>query len=364
MASLTVADSSRRLLESESPCYRLLDLLSLEGVDVITSFSHTSDTLSKLNPFQDIAVRILVWGGGFRRANVERGISYVEMYRGKCYYFVRGRGGVRAKLAYHEHEWGWRSRLLELMPEKPRPVVVIDLSLLLEHVHPTEYLSLRRQIAASLSVVRKYLWDRHLVVTGARPGVAEWLSALLGRALARITCLTLYEHLASEGYKYPVLLDPSAEEPLSPRDVLEADVFILGGIVDRIPRRGLTARIREAVEGLVKPRRIEFRGSLVGVPNRLNMLVESLLLARYKLGGSIEDAIRMVMSPRDARLRAYVEIARYAARKGTKKVDWSFYEQLKEWLPLRPIDFIRAARMAGVEVVGVQQDQSSSRSQR
>ena len=150
-----------------------------------------------------------------------------------------------------------------------------------------------------------------------------------------------------------MLLDPYADTPLGPRDVLEAEAFIVGGIVDKVPRPRATEAISRLIPWAAR-RRVELKGSIIGVPNTINSIIEIVLKARYDYGGDVERAVRSVMSPADARLRAYVEISRRARGRG--KVDWSFYCELASWLPITRDDFLRAARMAHVEVVGEPQE--------
>ena len=312
----------------------------------VGSLVHLDAGRARRNPFQELLVRILSWGGGFVEASKWNGlVRFCEEYRDRAFRYIAGRGEIRADAVYSP-EAGWRHELLERLSE-PRPLIVIDLSLLHTHIAMSEYRSLRRQIGATLGVVRRYLWDRHLLLAGAPPGAYEWLRAFLGRGLVDVSTLASDEAAYIRGADRIILLDPNAEHDLEPRDVLEADAFIIGGIVDRLPRPGETRKL--VLKGLAEPRRLTLRGSIHGVPSRLNMVAEIVLMARYETCGNVEEAIRRVMSPRDAKLRAYVELARWSRGK-KKKVPWSLYEELAKWLPLTPKDFVEAARMAGLDV--------------
>lgn len=349
MKCLTVADPRRCCGEKcyrELPRYRLLDALQGRGWYSLGSLVHLDSGRVKSNPFQELLVRILSWGGGFVEASHWTGSErFCEEYRGAVFRYIAGRGGSRADAVYTP-EADWRSKLLQRLPE-PLPLIVIDLSLVDKHVSMTELRSLRRQVGATLGVVRRYLWDRHLLLAGGPPGAYEWLHMFMGRGLVDYSLLPSDEAALLRGARRIILLDPNAEQGLRPSDVLEADAFIIGGIVDRLPRPGETRRLM--LRGLAEPRKLALRGSIHGVPSRLNMLAEIILKARYETCGDVEEAIRSVMSPRDARLRAYVELARWSQGR-RKKAPWSLYEELASWLPLSPRDFVRAARMAGLEV--------------
>jgi tRNA (adenine9-N1/guanine9-N1)-methyltransferase len=319
------------------------------GWERISSRTRLSSSRLSVNPFQEIAVRALVWGGGFTEYGACGGLErFSERYRGRRFTY-HGWGCSRRVDVVYTHEGSNAHIVAEMLAQEPRPLIVIDLSQLLDHKLDSEYASLRSQVAATLGAVRLFLWDAHLLLTSVKPGVAHWLSAMLGRARVSFTRLDVGEALEALGVRRVILLDPSAEEPLRGDEVLEADAFIIGGIVDKIPRPGATAALSRLIPW-ARRRKILLRGSLIGVPNRINAITEIILRARYQTCGDIDAAIRGTMSPHDARLRAYVEISRRASR--SRRVDWGFYCELKRWLPLTRDDFLRAARMAHVEVVG------------
>lgn len=351
MTCLTVSDPERcrERRFRELPRYRLLDMLEERGWYRLGSLIHLDRSRVRENPFQELLLRVLVWGGGFREAVGWSGVEvFREEYCGRVFRYLAGRGGERADAVYTPSA-DWRMELLVRLPERTLPLIVLDLSLLHRHVSLSELSSLRRQVGAVLGVVRRFLWDRHLLVAGAPPGAYEWLRLFMGRALVDYSPLASDEAASLRGARRIILLDPGADRDLDARDVLEADAFILGGIVDRVPRPGETRRLR--LQGLAEPRRLALRGSVHGVPSRLNSVAEIVLRARYETCGDVEEAIRRVMSPRDARLRAYVELSRWS-RGRRRKVPWSLYEELASWLPLSPRDFVRATRMAGLEVEG------------
>lgn len=303
------------------------------------------------NGFQEISLRLLVWRGIVAQADRIKGSVLHEVeYRGNTYRFIFGKGGVKADAAYYQSVEcigeciSRRDILLRLAPLS-KPFIVIDLSQLLEH-NLDEAGSLRRQLAATLGVIRKFLWDRHLVLTSAPEGTRGWLRSFIASDYVRITSLSTDDALDVYGCgKRRILLDPNADSILTRDDILEADAFILGGIVDKRPRPGATSRL--GVE-MAERRKIVLRGSIIGVPHTLNNLAEAILLARYVYDGDIERALYDVIPPHEARIRAYVEITR--AARGKSVIDWDLYEELVKWLPIRPRDFEKAARMAGVRL--------------
>ena len=329
--------------------YKLLDALDELGWYRLGIGAWIKSRRIRLNGFQEVALRILVWNGIVGESSRIHGSPLHEVeHRGKLFQFIFGKGGVKADAAYYQTprcsgRCVTREQLIERLPPRPIPLIVVDMTQLPLH-NLDEAGSLRRQLAASLGVIREYLWDRHMLLTAAPDGTRGWLYSFMRSPFVQITPLPTDEALETLGYDGKViLLDPSAPERLTPEDVMQAEAFILGGIVDKRPRPGATATLPVK---RAERRRIELRGSLIGVPNTLNSLIEAVLRARYLYNGDIERALYDVIPPHEARIRAYVEITRAAKKRGC--VDWSLYEELRTWLPLRPRDFEKAARMASV----------------
>jgi len=344
MSCLTVADPCAARRVKEQPKYALLDLLGGEGVFRVAHLGRVRAPRGT-DPFQRAAVEILYRDAVLEERRGWRGHTvHEEEYCGRRYAFIAGRGDVEPDAVLAPGR-GLRRRLLEKLPERPRPVFALDFSLLHRH-SAEEARSLRVQVGAALGALRRFLWDRHMLLAGLPRGAAEWLKAFAASPLVQVSQLASDEALVLRGYRRVVLLDPSAPEPLRGSDVVEADAFIIGAIVDRTPRPGETGRLR--LRGHYTPRRLALRGSTHGVPNRVNQIVEIVLYARYATCGDIDQAIIEAMSPRDVRWRAYVEISRWL-RGRARRVPWSLYCRLRQWLPLTPRDFAKAARMAGAE---------------
>ncbi|HIQ11178.1 MAG TPA: hypothetical protein EYH26_04320 [Pyrodictium sp.] len=357
MKNLTVPDRgatcrSAELLVREKPKYRLYELLGEKSWYRVSSSRWLEKKRMKLDPFQELAVRILVWRGGIVEASRMGSVAYSEEYRGARYEFIFGRGNTKADAMYVEDSVSWFWELYSKLPNKPTPIFVIDMGWFPRHRLEKEVESLRRQIAYTLNLIRYYLWDKHLLLTNVRPGMLEWLCLMLGRAAIDYSHLSTRDALEVRGYGKIIALDPSADQPLSRDDVFDAEAFIVGGVVDILPVRGATKMLVEKL-GDVERRKIVFHGDVFGVPNRINAVIEIILRARYITCGDIDSAIRAVMSSRDARLRAYVEISRLL--RGTppseRVVNADFYCELRRWLPISPKDFIIAAKMAQAKVV-------------
>jgi len=236
--------------------------------------------------------------------------------------------------------------LLGMLPNPPLPAVAIDLSFTDMHT-PDELSSLRVQLSVSLGVVREWLWDPHLVLAGYSPsGVEEMLSGLVGRHKVTVAAESPGRVLWAMGADRVIVLRPDAPQALTTEEVRSAHAFVVGGIVDRIPRPAVSRRLDARVPWGV-PRRIELRGSVVGVPHRINRIVEIILKARYAM--SLEEAIVSSMTRRDRVLRLMRELSR-ASHGGRRRVPAGFVEELRGWLAFDCIDLRIAASKARVEV--------------
>lgn len=241
----------------------------------------------------------------------------------------------------------WRD-LASMLPNPPLPLYTIDMSYLDMHTEE-ELASLRVQLSASLTVVREWLWDPHLALVGEDPDRIEaLLEGMVGRHKITVSRDKPGRLLWAMGADRVVILRPDAPEPLRDAEVRAAQAFLIGGIVDRIPRPGVSRSLDAKVPWGV-PRRIELRGSLVGVPHRLNRIVEILLKARFG-GMSLEEAILSSMTKRDRVLRAMTEVLRLT-RGGRRPVGPWVAERLA-WLRLSCEELRLAVSKARVPVEG------------
>ncbi len=265
-----------------------------------------------------------------------------------CIGHGKGSENADAIISYQNKPCVTRKELLSVL-EEYKPLIVIDLGLIASHLG-RELRSLRVQVGGVLGIIRRYLWDRHLLLSSARPGVVEWLRAFMGRALFDYSELPGDEAASLRGARKIIVLDPLAEKPLTSMEALSADAFIIGGIIDILPRPGATRKLN--LRGLGEPRKITLRGSIHGVPSRLPQIAEIVLRARYETC-DVEEAVRRVMSPRDARLRAFIELMKWS-RGQQRRVPLALYYELRKWLPISLRDFVRAAKMAKLEIEGLE----------
>ncbi len=338
------------------PYEALLKLMEAYGYDVLGSREWLEgDKLYRLG-FQYAAVEMLIREYFLGEEEYQGKKVYETEWKGKSKSIVYGKGDVKAdavivrKPSPTERTVPWRS-LLDYLPQPPLPLFVIDLSMKFLHT-PEELSKLRLQLGVTLSTIREYLWDAHLSITGADEETAKWINEVMGVNKVAIVNARPSEVLWGYDADKVIILRPDASTPLKPDDVMTADAFLIGGIVDKIPRPGLSRMLDSLVPWGV-PRRIELRGSVIGVPERINRIVEVLLKSRYVYNGDIEKAVITTMSKKDRVARAYRELVKYASEKGgVTTVGKDFYDKLRQWLPLSYDEFLEAARRAHVSVEG------------
>lgn len=194
--------------------------------------------------------------------------------------------------------------------------------------------SLRLQIEQTLGVIRNYMWDEKLIVTGQDFGVGRFYGKL-------------EDFLNEKNIEKVILLDPYAEEEFRKE---RAKCYVFGGIVDRGQERvGATSEIGKEIEKAgfdVDSRKILLRGDKVGVPDRINHIVEIVLKVVLD-GKEIEEAIREVQPPLVARWRLRKELPRVSFRvmvgdricRAVKKSEFNNFS----WLNLKEADFYKVA---------------------
>lgn len=257
---------------------------------------------------------------------------------------------VSRKVNPNTKSLSWRS-LLDYLPQPPLPLFVIDMSMKFIHT-PEELAKLRLQIGISLSILREYLWDSHLAITGADEETSKWLLEVLGYNKVSISNARPSEILWGFDADKVIILRPDAPNALKPEDVLTADAFLIGGIVDKIPRPGMSRMLDSLVPWGI-PRRLELKGSVIGVPERINRILEILLKTRYLYNGDITKAIISTMTKKDRIARAYREIVKESREEGgVKYVTKENYDSLKTWLPLTFDEYLEAAKRAHIDVRG------------
>ena len=231
----------------------------------------------------------------------------------------------------------------EELIEKARdfPYVAVDASF--SHLHnQKELASLGIQLKATLGVIRRYMWDERLVVCGTE---------------SELSCLhypALEGFLRDKNISRVLLLDPWGDEVFTGQ---RAECYVVGGIVDKAGnKRGLTSEIGKRLEKSgfdVISAKILLRGDVVGVPDRINHIVEILLLAVLD-EMDVEEAIKAVQTPTIAKWRLRKELPRLSFRIGSMRAICRSEFSRFDWLNVSEKDFYEVAKQLGMVVVSEQ----------
>ncbi|MEM4747396.1 MAG: tRNA (guanine-N1)-methyltransferase [Archaeoglobaceae archaeon] len=193
---------------------------------------------------------------------------------------------------------------------------------------------LRLQVTQTLGVIREFMWDGRLIVAGKDFGVGVY-------------CEKLEEFLLNRGINEVVLLDPKGDELFKKGD---ARCYVIGGIVDKGENRYLTGAIGDELEkaGIKCERqRIELRGDIVGVSDRINHIAEIVLKVVLDDVG-VEEAVREVQPRVVAKWRLRKELPKKSVRlrvgdKTVRVVSKSVFKDF-DWLNLQKSDFYDVCR--------------------
>jgi tRNA (adenine9-N1/guanine9-N1)-methyltransferase len=112
--------------------------------------------------------------------------------------------------------------------------------------------------------------------------------------------------LYSFGIYRSIYLDPYSYEILNYTDLLWPQAVILGGIVDKPKIKRITSRLRELNAPHIPAKKIVLKGSIVGVPEELNILIK-IIFDAIKLG-DLDKAIIYNQSKRYKLARTIVEL--------------------------------------------------------
>lgn len=229
----------------------------------------------------------------------------------------------------------------ELIEKADFPFIAIDCRFYDLHSEK-EKKKIDLQVTKTLGTVREFMWDEKLIVAGKDFGVG-------------IYCERLEDFLLSKGIQEVVLLDPKGDKLFNHK---RADCYVIGGIVDKAENRDLTALIGEELEraGIkCDRRRIELRGDIIGVPDRINHIAEIVLKVVLD-GMALEQAIRSVQPITVAKWRLRKEMPKKSLRvrvgdKTIRVVPKSAFEEF-DWLNIRLSDFYDVCREQKLYVVG------------
>ncbi len=342
----------------EKPRDILFTLLLDQGITSIGSKIKAKELPVLNNKFQQLITHMLLYDKTIKIVK-EGGWCplYSETWNNKV--FTLCRRNVRVYMntssvdSVYPHEKGEGlmielKHLLSLLPQPVKPIFIVDLrywDLLLDK----ERNLLLTQLSFSLSILREYLWDLNLVITSAPKGIIDRIKQFMGHNKVQIYVEGPERVLENYKSDKVIVLDPNAPRQLTSKDLDEIEVYILGGIVDKIiPRQGLTSTL--AKELGLETRKVTLRGSTIGVPCRINKIIEIILRAKYDTPKDIDLAIKLSQSRIDARWRAHKEIIEYAKKYGRFTIPKELYYELSKWLNLTWKDFIQAVKMAGMEI--------------
>ena len=234
-----------------------------------------------------------------------------------------------------------RDELIEEAEREFFPYIVIDCSFFDKHIEK-EKRKVLFQIAQTLGVIRKYMWDEKLIVTALNCGIGVYYPSTA-------------EFIKKKGIEDVILLDPFGDEIFEGQ---KAECYIIGGIVDKVGNKtGWTSKLGEMLkeEGIeFRSMRILLRGDIIGVPDRINTIAEIVL--RVVLDGDdVETAIRKVQSPLVARWRLRKEIPKLTIRidvngRPFRVVRKSEFEKF-DWLNIDKKDFYEVCSELGYLVI-------------
>ncbi|MBW9140162.1 MAG: tRNA (guanine-N1)-methyltransferase [Candidatus Aramenus sp.] len=174
----------------------------------------------------------------------------------------------------------------EILREFPKtPLFIIDLGFWNYHSEK-EKKRLYVQLLSSVDAIRRYLWDYNLS---------------LNHSPFKLTSIPNKVRYDVKPSGKAIVLNPYGDVVATEELLRSADTFILGGIVDESGWKGATTALSERFGYDFPQVRIELRGSRVGVPDRINKIIEIIMEVRE--GKSLEEAIIDNQSSADKYLR-------------------------------------------------------------
>ncbi len=327
----------------ERPLFALFDLLLEKyGISILCHRSKIKRSKLVNNIFQEMIITLLI-KNGYIVEDVVFGSNKKEyIYNNIIYEYYWGiKTPVDIGAVYYAEKPHAKNILLTVddILEKLTwyPLFIVDFSFWDIHVSK-EKNRLLTQITFTLTAIRKYLWDKNLAIVNVAKNIGKLLSLWLGSNKVQVVEEKGSDFIStlSTRCNEVILLDPNAPRELSLDEVFKSKVFIVGGIVDKIiPRKGLTSKLLKIYD-CATPRKILLKGMIVGVPHRINKIIEILLTIRYA-GSSIIEAVKHTQAKIDARWRLYTEIALLARKLKEYNINLQgytdvFLDNLKLWL--------------------------------
>ncbi len=242
------------------------------------------------------------------------------------------------------------------------PHFVIDLSFWDEHTE-NEKRELIEQIIMCIKTLRKYLYDSYLTLTSCSEDFIQYFKSKTSGMVHRVNILkiNLREFIRRNIKNFNiVMLDPEGEFTLTKCDIFSYNMYILGGIIDkeRVDKFG-TYRLYSQYrlwEYNIPRMKICIDCSIIGVPDRLNRIIDIILKVRFE-DVNIEDAIILNQTRRDRIYRWYFEIQKYSKKvvKDGKVIKHlisrKLFERLCSRYPISSKDIDRIFKSLNVEIV-------------
>lgn len=318
-------------------------LLVSRGIDKVGTLSKRVPKRDTKDRLQDIAIHVLEGYGYIGKVEKPTAIAW-DLENGTTkdaiYAFIPKNLAHRFKAVIMAED------IKKAIPEWP--YFIVDLMHWDKHTQK-EKGKVCLQLAQCYGLLRDYFMGDRLAVTWANEEFREMANMPLDKVTLHEGPTT--EFLKSEGIDEVVLLDPWAGEVLSEED-FGVRAFIIGGIVDTGgTKKKTTPKIGEELEtaGIkVRRRKIVLRGDIVGVPDRINHILE-ILLGMMVEGKDMDEAVYDVQSPLHARWRLRKELPKHATRymingKVYRVVEKELFDEYSNWLKIRWEDFVKVLR--------------------
>ncbi|WFO75829.1 hypothetical protein J4526_02915 [Desulfurococcaceae archaeon MEX13E-LK6-19] len=251
-----------------------------------------------VNPLQALLVDMLIYREGLGIGKIKGRVIIEKDYNNEKIVFLGRKGEVESEIIYPGKDVIYED-IERILPSKPLFLVLNSLY----HEHTlSDRKRLGLQLGLMVNVVRRWLWDRHLVFVDTPQ---ELISVIEKHAKPnRVLYLTRQEvcNIINDT-KHVVALDPYAEEALNEKVVLNSSIFIIGGIVDRDkPLKKATTKLINMLEKecnlSINSYHIEIDGIKMAVPHRLNRVLEILLKVLIDRM-TLREAVISVMTNRD-----------------------------------------------------------------
>jgi len=242
---------------------------------------------------QNLAIKMLLKNYGI----IETEVFSKKVKEEEGVQLFKGRGEEKVNYIFRKG-----GKKVELQLPK-YPLIVIDMGLFNE-LDEEEKKKTIFQVKMVLNVVRQWLWDGNM--------------ALIHSPSLSIGKVRVIDNIDSDNC---LILDPYGDVEANEEIIRSADIFIIGGIVDKGRRlKYATTKLAEKYKYPCKRVRILLRGSIVGVPDEINKIADIIL--KVKFGGKLEDAIIENQSKSDKISRVLRDVSIHGKEILKEEVKW------------------------------------------